>query len=399
MGAFVPRVPRLPARPAGGLHVAAVRDRRRHAARRRDGHARSTARRSIAARRPARSSERLVVSEQVALPLGDGGVPLEEAALLGCAALTGVGAVLFAAGVEAGSTVLVVGAGGVGQFVVQGARIAGAAEIVCVDPLEERLELVQRLGATQVAQPDGLSALMKEGFADGVDYAFDAVGDPGDDEDRLSLDAKRRPHRHRRPARRWARRSSSIPTEFIRREKCADGDDLRLRGPGRRAAHPARARPFRRARSQVAARPAASRSTTRTTPSKPRWPASRAASSSSPDMAVEHVERLRVAWVDTDAGGRIHFSNAFRWAEQAETALRRKLGILEGWGDYPRKRAEAEFHQVLRFEDEIDVRVTPERRGRAPRSRGASRSRGTESCASTAAWSSSTSTRTAGRRR
>ena len=70
-------------------------------------------------------SERLVVSEQVALPLGEG-VPLEEAALLGCAALTGVGAVLFAAHVEAGSTVLVVGAGGVGQFVVQGARIAGA---------------------------------------------------------------------------------------------------------------------------------------------------------------------------------------------------------------------------------------------------------------------------------
>ena len=80
-------------------------------------------------------------------------------------------------------------------------------------------------------------------------------------------------------------------------------------------------------------------------------------------MAVEHVERIRVAWVDTDAGGRIHFSNAFRWAEQAETALRRKLGILEGWGDYPRKRAEAEFHEVLRFEDEIDVRVTPDRLG------------------------------------
>jgi YbgC/YbaW family acyl-CoA thioester hydrolase len=81
-------------------------------------------------------------------------------------------------------------------------------------------------------------------------------------------------------------------------------------------------------------------------------------------MAVEHVERLRVAWVDTDAGGRIHFSNAFRWAEQAETTLRRELGILEGWGDYPRKHAEAEFHDVLRFEDEIDVRITPERLGR-----------------------------------
>ena len=55
-------------------------------------------------------------------------MPLEQAALLGCAALTGVGAVLFAARVEQGSTVLVIGAGGVGQFVVQGARIAGAAD-------------------------------------------------------------------------------------------------------------------------------------------------------------------------------------------------------------------------------------------------------------------------------
>ena len=78
---------------------------------------------------------------------------------------------------------------------------------------------------------------------------------------------------------------------------------------------------------------------------------------------IEHVERIRVAWVDTDAGGRIHFSNVFRWAEQAETALRRRLGILEGWGDYPRKHAEAEFRQVLRFEDEIDVHITPERIG------------------------------------
>ena len=60
------------------------------------------------------------------MPLGDD-VPLEHAALLGCAALTGVGAVLNAARPEPGFTALVIGAGGVGQFVVQGARIAGAA--------------------------------------------------------------------------------------------------------------------------------------------------------------------------------------------------------------------------------------------------------------------------------
>ncbi len=79
---------------------------------------------------------------------------------------------------------------------------------------------------------------------------------------------------------------------------------------------------------------------------------------------VEHVERLRVAWVDTDAGGRIHFTAAFRWAELAETGLRRKLGLMEGWGSYPRRRVEAEFLKVLVFEDEIEVRIRPEALGR-----------------------------------
>jgi YbgC/YbaW family acyl-CoA thioester hydrolase len=81
-------------------------------------------------------------------------------------------------------------------------------------------------------------------------------------------------------------------------------------------------------------------------------------------VSVEHVERLRVAWVDTDAGGRIHFTNAFRWAELAETALLRRLELLERWGDYPRRQAEAEFRKVLRFEDEIEVSIRVERVGR-----------------------------------
>ncbi|MFN2468522.1 MAG: zinc-binding dehydrogenase [Gaiellaceae bacterium] len=121
--------------------------------------------------------ERLVVSERVAMPTG-GDVPLEHAALLGCAALTGVGAVLFAARVEAGASVLVVGAGGVGQFVVQGARIAGASQIVCIDPLEARRELVRELGATHVAAPEEAKGLLREVVREGVDHAFDAVGDP-----------------------------------------------------------------------------------------------------------------------------------------------------------------------------------------------------------------------------
>jgi acyl-CoA thioesterase FadM len=76
-----------------------------------------------------------------------------------------------------------------------------------------------------------------------------------------------------------------------------------------------------------------------------------------------HVERTRVAWVDTDAGGRIHFTAAFRWAEAAETALGRRLGLLDEWGDLPRRAVEAEYLAVLRFEDEIEVELRPEHVG------------------------------------
>src|SRR5207248_8357988 len=110
-------------------------------------------------------------------PLGDG-IPLEQAALLGCAALTGVGAVLFQGRPQPGAVVLVLGAGGVGQFCVQGARIAGAAEIVCVDPVESRLEQARELGATRTTTPDGLAETMREVSADGADVALDAVGSP-----------------------------------------------------------------------------------------------------------------------------------------------------------------------------------------------------------------------------
>jgi acyl-CoA thioester hydrolase len=81
-------------------------------------------------------------------------------------------------------------------------------------------------------------------------------------------------------------------------------------------------------------------------------------------MDQEHVERLRVAWADTDAGGRIHFTAALRYAELAETSLRRRIGLLADWGDYPRRHVEAEYLTVLRFEDEVGVRIRPERVGR-----------------------------------
>jgi acyl-CoA thioester hydrolase len=75
---------------------------------------------------------------------------------------------------------------------------------------------------------------------------------------------------------------------------------------------------------------------------------------------IEQVERTRVAWVDTDAGGRIHFTAAFRWAEAAETALMRRLGVLDRWGSYPRRHVEADYVKVLVFEDEVEVRLRVE---------------------------------------
>ena len=105
-------------------------------------------------------------------------IPLEQAALLGCAALTGVGAVLNAARPEPGFTTLVIGAGGVGQFVVQGARIARASAILVVDPVEGRREQALRLGATGACAPEDVKEAVRTLDPEGVDYAFDAVGSP-----------------------------------------------------------------------------------------------------------------------------------------------------------------------------------------------------------------------------
>jgi len=122
-------------------------------------------------------AERVVVVADAALPLGED-VPFEQAALLGCAALTGVGAVLNAARPEPGFTALVIGAGGVGQFVVQGARIAGAGAILVVDPVEGRREQALRLGGSAACAPEEIREVVRALEPEGVDYAFDAVGSP-----------------------------------------------------------------------------------------------------------------------------------------------------------------------------------------------------------------------------
>jgi S-(hydroxymethyl)glutathione dehydrogenase/alcohol dehydrogenase len=122
-------------------------------------------------------AEHVVVAAGAALRSGED-VPAEQAALLGCAALTGIGAVVNAARPEPGFTALVLGAGGVGQFVVQGARIAGAAAIVVVDPVEARREAALGLGATHACGPDDVREVVAAVDAEGVDFAFDAVGAP-----------------------------------------------------------------------------------------------------------------------------------------------------------------------------------------------------------------------------
>jgi acyl-CoA thioester hydrolase len=76
-----------------------------------------------------------------------------------------------------------------------------------------------------------------------------------------------------------------------------------------------------------------------------------------------HREHLRVRWVDTDAGGRIHFTAAFRWAEAAELELYRKLGLLERVPHLPRRHVEADFRHVLVFDDEIEIAISLARVG------------------------------------
>jgi len=105
-------------------------------------------------------------------------VPLEVACVIGCAVQTGVGAVLNTARVEAGATVLVIGLGGVGLSIVQGARIAGAARIIAADPVPARRDMARRLGATDLVDPAATDVASRamDLTGVGVDYAFDAVG-------------------------------------------------------------------------------------------------------------------------------------------------------------------------------------------------------------------------------
>jgi len=107
-------------------------------------------------------------------------VPFVALATVGCAVVTGVGAVLNAARIPDGAVVAVIGAGGVGLNVVQGAVLARAARIIAVDRLAAPLEVARTLGATDTVQPSGKTAdaIRELTGGRGADYVFDTVGSP-----------------------------------------------------------------------------------------------------------------------------------------------------------------------------------------------------------------------------
>ena len=110
----------------------------------------------------------------------DKDIPLDRAALVGCAVTTGVGAALNSAQVTPGSTVAVFGAGGVGISVIQGARIAGARQIIAIDLNDAKLATALKFGATDTINPANADPVktVKKMTRGGADFAFEVVGLP-----------------------------------------------------------------------------------------------------------------------------------------------------------------------------------------------------------------------------
>ncbi len=126
-------------------------------------------------------SEYTVVNETQAVVI-DPSVSLEVACLIGCAVVTGTGAVLNRAKVQPGQTVVVIGAGGIGQSVIQAARLSAAGRIVVVDANPAKEAVARQFGATDFidgsAVDDLVAAVKDSGFPTGVDHAFECVGHP-----------------------------------------------------------------------------------------------------------------------------------------------------------------------------------------------------------------------------
>ena len=125
-------------------------------------------------------AERTVVPEQGVVPI-PGDIPLEVAALVGCAVMTGVGAVMNTARVNPGAAVLVIGAGGVGLNCVMGAALVGAQPIIVADLVDSKLETAMDFGATHVLNAkthDLVDGVRELTGGEGVDFSFEAIGNP-----------------------------------------------------------------------------------------------------------------------------------------------------------------------------------------------------------------------------
>ncbi|HIF93549.1 MAG TPA: Zn-dependent alcohol dehydrogenase [Myxococcales bacterium] len=123
-------------------------------------------------------AEELIVGEPGVVKI-DSDVPLDIAALIGCGVTTGVGASINSAGVTPGSSVVILGCGGVGISAIQGARIAGASAILAIDTVESKLEQAKHFGATHVATPDGFEdAKNAITGGEGFDFALECIGNP-----------------------------------------------------------------------------------------------------------------------------------------------------------------------------------------------------------------------------
>jgi len=125
-------------------------------------------------------SDVMTVRESQAVKV-DTELPDEQLALIGCGVTTGVGAALNTARVAPGSTVAVIGCGGVGQAVIQGARIAGAARMIAIDPVELKRKAAEQQGATDLVDPgagDPVSQVRALTGGRGADYAFEVIGRP-----------------------------------------------------------------------------------------------------------------------------------------------------------------------------------------------------------------------------
>ena len=129
----------------------------------------------------ARHVRRAMTCNESSIVKVDTDLPDEQLALIGCGVTTGVGAALNTAKVQPGSTVAVIGCGGVGQAVIQGARIAGASRIIAVDPVEMKRKTAEQLGATDFVDPsegDPVAQVQQLTGGRGVDYAFEVIGLP-----------------------------------------------------------------------------------------------------------------------------------------------------------------------------------------------------------------------------